>query len=60
MGGGGRIDHRYNLVGICFPCHTSCHFGQIHRERFLAIVSRRERKQQQDVIDELQRLRRIQ
>jgi len=43
MGGGGRIDHAWNLVALCRGCHGAAHSGRIRRERLFEIVSKRER-----------------
>lgn len=42
MNGGGRLDVRSNLVGLCRPCHDKVHNGKINKSSLILIVSQRE------------------
>lgn len=42
MGGGGTIDHDWNLVGACTTCHRLQHAGSIHPRRLLEAIGKRE------------------
>lgn len=60
MGGGSRLDHPWNLVAICRSCHDDHHAG--HRPLridLLAIVAAREGVTQDEITQELLRLRNI-
>ena len=43
MGGGRRLDSRYNLVGLCARCHRLTHDGHIPRSELWRIVESREK-----------------
>jgi hypothetical protein len=58
MGGGGRIDHPYNLVGLCRECHCRVHAGQLERKHLLAIVAEREGITEPQAVQLLMDLRR--
>jgi hypothetical protein len=59
MGGGGRLDVPVNLIALCaVPCHDDAHHGRITATDLLAVVAAREGVLQQDIIDEVNRLRR--
>lgn len=54
-----RLDVAINLIALCIDDHTATHTGQILREDLLAIVAKRERTTQQDIQEEIWRLRRL-
>jgi hypothetical protein len=59
MGGGGRLDVPVNLIALCaVPCHHDAQEGRILKADLLAVVAAREGVLQQDIIDEVNRLRR--
>ncbi len=59
MGGGGRIDHPWNLIGLCHYCHRSHHDGNAPLTcDLLAMVAAREAVSQEDIIVEMGRIRR--
>lgn len=58
MGGGGHIDHPYNIVALCRRCHDAVHRGDILRCDLLAVVAARESTTQDRIVDTLNRLRR--
>ncbi len=58
MGGGGRLDVRINLIGLCWVCHSDVHHGDISRQDLLAVVAAREGKLQSEIEEEIWRLRR--
>ena len=49
MGGGGRLDIQENIVSLCRTCHGRVHAGHILRCDLLAIVAKRENKQQWEI-----------
>ena len=64
QGGGGRLDVRINLIGLCpywqgNDCHRKAQANRIKRDVLLAIVARRERRKLDEVIAELNQLRRV-
>ena len=67
MGGGSRIDHRFNLVSLCrgfvngefVSCHDQAERGVILRSELLEIVAKREKKQPSEIIAELERIRNL-
>ncbi len=59
IGGGGRIDHPWNLVSLCALCHRDSHEGRSpSRNDLIALVARREQMTFAEVLAELLRLRR--
>lgn len=42
MGGGGRLDVKENLIGLCRVCHQATHQSPAIREEAFAVVARRE------------------
>lgn len=40
--GSGGGDVEYNLIQLCYSCHTKTHAGHIQRDELLAIVAERE------------------
>ncbi len=63
MGGGGRLDVRYNLIAlgstaIFHPCHGDIHAGKVSRDAVIEIVAAREGVSVEAVMDEIWRLRR--
>jgi hypothetical protein len=51
MGGGGRLDLKTNLVGLCRPCHDKAHSGEITKSALVLVVAKRESIKASDVID---------
>lgn len=51
MGGGRRVDERWNLVAICPSCHRAYHDGRIPRREFVGIVAHREGLFVEDLIE---------
>lgn len=59
MGGGGRLDIRVNLVALCQECHDNHHLGNRPlRCDLLAVVAAREKTTQDQILEEIWRLRR--
>jgi hypothetical protein len=42
LGGGSRVDHRFNLLACCRLCHSAIENGSIRKSAVLAIVATRE------------------
>lgn len=42
--GASRLDHPWNLISLCRPCHNGAHAGAISRVSLLAVVAKREGK----------------
>lgn len=60
MGGGGRLDIPWNVVPLCLLCHRAHHDGNRPlRVDLLAVSAARHGVQQQDIVDEVNRLRRL-
>lgn len=59
MGAGRRIDHKFNLISLCYLCHNDVHNGKILKCDLLAVVSRREGKLQDEIEAEVNRIRRL-
>lgn len=59
MGGAWRLDVRINVIALCRCCHDCFHLGNILREDLLAVVCSREGRLQDDVLEEIHRLRRL-
>lgn len=59
MGGGGRIDMPYNLIGLCGLCHFRLHTGKITRQELLDFVAERENTTPEWITSEIYRLRRL-
>jgi hypothetical protein len=57
MGGGARVDIRYNLVALCRLCHDLAHDGKIHRSKLVQLVAAREGASPEDVEAEIVRVR---
>ena len=57
MGGGSRLDHPYNLIGLCGPglnnCHNRVHDGHILKIDLLLIVADREQVSQDQIKETL-------
>jgi hypothetical protein len=58
MGGGGRLDHRLNLIALCPVCHNEVHCGVIMRCDLLAKVAVREGILQREILNKLYEIRR--
>lgn len=58
MGGGGRLDVRINLLGLCWICHCEVHNGQISRDACMVVVSNRDGMTCEAIQEEIWRLRR--
>lgn len=59
MGGGKRLDIAINLVSLCRQCHTASHAGKSPtRAELLALVAVREQTTVEEIVDEINRLRR--
>ena len=62
IGGGSRLDHRYNLISLgpwySCTCHADAQANRITKADLLALVSAREGVLQSDIEDEINRLRR--
>ena len=43
IGGGSRLDVRFNLISLCRECHTAVHLGKVSRLSLLQLVGKRER-----------------
>lgn len=56
MGGGSRLDHPFNLVGLCVSCHAQAHAAIISRRQLLDVVARREKVRTPEVLTTLWRL----
>lgn len=59
MGGGGQMDHRLNLIGLCALCHGLLQAGAQNKLACIAYVAGREGFAPEYVLNELYRLRRI-
>jgi len=60
IGGGRRIDHPFNLVALCLECHRSHHDGNPPLKcDLLAIVAAREGVLQDEIEEEINRIRRL-
>lgn len=67
MGGGSRLDHRFNLVALCrgyhrgqwVSCHDEAEAGRITRADCLAVIAAREGVLQEEIEEELRRIRRL-
>jgi hypothetical protein len=57
MGGGGRMDHPFNLIGLCILCHASLHNGSLSREILWAVIAEREGVSVEEVKTEIYRIR---
>jgi hypothetical protein len=57
MGGGGRIDHPYNLVSSCSLCHHLTHQGKVSKIEWLSIVSKREKIDPDKIVEFLLSIR---
>jgi hypothetical protein len=66
IGGGSRLDHRYNLIALCrgwdeygryWSCHEAAQGGLIPRNMLLEIVARREGVTPEAIVAELERIR---
>lgn len=42
MGGGRRVDERWNLIALCPACHRAYHDGQISRLEFITLIAQRD------------------
>ena len=58
MGGGGRLDVRINLIGLCRLCHQQSHDRPCHATMLL-LVAQREDVSQRDIEDVMHLLRRL-
>jgi hypothetical protein len=56
-GGGGRIDHRLNLLGLCLRCHRELHDGNLSREILWEVIAKREGVSVEEVKVEVYRIR---
>jgi hypothetical protein len=59
MGGCRRLDVRINLIALCVEDHAAVHAGRIEMSALLMIVAKREKRLQDDILDELYRHRRV-
>lgn len=59
LGGGRRLDIKWNLVASCRRCHNRRHDGSIDMAVLFGIVARREGVTTQKVVEYLQLLRRL-
>ena len=56
IGGGARLDHRYNIAVACVWCHSKIHAGQISFDEVLAVIAKREGREPDDIRCEIWRL----
>jgi hypothetical protein len=57
MGGGGRMDHPFNLISLCGSCHDNLHDGNLSREILWAVIAEREGVSVEEVKTEVYRIR---
>ena len=58
-GGGGRLDIRCNILGVCAYDHWRIHNGDIKRPTLLKLISRREKLPVETILDRIYLLRRL-
>lgn len=58
LGGGHRLDIEINLIALCRLCHNEVHAGHIMRVDLLAIVAKREKMSQDEILDAIRDLKR--
>ena len=56
MGGGRRVDERWNLVSLCPACHRGYHEGLIPRREFIARVAYRDGWLLEDLLERYREL----
>jgi hypothetical protein len=58
MGGGKRLDVRFNLISLCHLCHQKAHASQIERLSLLRFIAQRENKSPDEIMGMIYQLQR--